>query len=121
MQCADLTLDKLYIGSIVTIYARQLKLADYGDTFTRRHFAENKESTFALIKPDVYVHTGKILDAIYQSGFIVSQLRMGRFSAATASRFMQIQQQNNAETNTFLCSDVVTGMEIVAKDAVNKW
>ena len=46
---------------------------------------------------------------------------MGRFSAATASRFMQIQQQNNAETNTHLCSDVVTGMEIVAKDAVNKW
>jgi nucleoside-diphosphate kinase len=98
MACADVCMDKLFLGSIVTIFARQLKIVDYGDVATRTHFAANKETSFALIKPDVYVHTGKILDAIYQSGFVVSQLRMGKFSAATASRFMQIQSQNNAET-----------------------
>ena len=91
MACPDISLDKLYIGSIVTIFARQLKLVDYGDTFTRTHFDSNKETCFALIKPDVYVHTGKIIDAIYANGFIISQLRMGKFSTATASRFMQIQ------------------------------
>jgi len=65
MVCADVSMDKLFLGSIVTIFARQLKLVDYGDVSTRSHFASNKESSFALIKPDVYVHTGKILDALY--------------------------------------------------------
>jgi nucleoside-diphosphate kinase len=49
---------------VVTVYSRQLKLVEYGDVFTRSVFAKAKESTFALIKPDAYVHTGKIIDII---------------------------------------------------------
>lgn len=69
MACPDVTPNKLYLGSVVTVYSRQLKLTDYGDAFTRSTFAEAKESTFALIQPDVYVHTGKIIDHIYRAGF----------------------------------------------------
>ena len=76
--------DKLFIGSILTIHARQLKLVDYGDTFTRSAFAKGKETTFAMIKPDVYMHTGKIIDSIYKSGFIISKLKMSRFNAQSA-------------------------------------
>lgn len=121
MECADITLDKLFMGSVVTIFSRQLKLVDYGDVHTRNHFAENREASFALIKPDVYVHTGKIIDAIHAAGFVVSKLKMGKFSSATASRFMQIQNQTNAETATFLQSDVCTGLEIVGRDALVNW
>jgi hypothetical protein len=42
---------------------------DYGDVFTRQHFAQGKSTTFAMIKPDVYTHTGKIIDSIYKAGF----------------------------------------------------
>ena len=55
----------LYVGSVITINARQLKIVDYGDTFTRKSFARGKETQFALIKPDAYMHTGKIIDSIY--------------------------------------------------------
>ena len=79
MAYPDISQKDLYIGSIVTVYARQLKLVDYGDTFTRKEFAKGKETTFALIKPDVYMHTGKIIDSIYQSGFVISKLKMSRF------------------------------------------
>jgi nucleoside-diphosphate kinase len=80
----------LYVGSIVTVYARQLKLVDYGDTFTRKEFAQGKETTFAMIKPDVYMHTGKIIDLIYKNGFIISKLKMSRFGQSQASRFLGI-------------------------------
>ena len=82
MAYPDISLKDLYIGSIVTVYARQLKLVDYGDTFTRKEFAKGKETTFALIKPDVYMHTGKIIDSIYQSGFVISKLKMSRFGSS---------------------------------------
>jgi nucleoside-diphosphate kinase len=99
MACADISEDKLFIGSIVTIFSRQLKLVDYGDTFTRNHFAANKESTFGLIKPDVYVHTGKIIDFIYQNGFTISKLKIGKFGPSTTQRFLQIGGQQNAEAS----------------------
>ena len=43
------------------------------------------------------------------------KLKMGKFSAATSSRFMQIQQQTNVETVQFSTSDVSTGLEITKK------
>lgn len=70
------------------MYSRQLKLVEYGDVFTRSVFAKAKESTFALIKPDAYVHTGKIIDLILQAGFVISRLKMGKFTAATTARFL---------------------------------
>lgn len=72
MACGDVTMDKLFLGGVVTVYSRQLKLVDYGDAFTRSCFAKAKESSFLLIKPDAYVHTGKIIDHLYRSGFMVS-------------------------------------------------
>jgi len=88
MAYPDIKQDQLYVGSIVTVYARQLKITDYGDTFTRKQFARGKETQFAMIKPDVYMHTGKILDSIYKNGFIISKLKMSRFSPAAASKFL---------------------------------
>lgn len=109
----------LYVGSIVTVNARQLKIADYGDTATRKAFARGKETQFALLKPDAYMNTGKIIDSIYRNGFIISKLKMSRFNNATAARFLG--GNNSAEANSHLQSDVCTGMEIVAEGAVQKW
>ena len=84
----EVTMQSLFVGSIVTINARQLKIADYGDTATRKKFARGKETQFALIKPDAYMHTGKIIDSIYQNGFIISKLKMSRFTNMAANRFV---------------------------------
>lgn len=119
MAYPDIQQKSLFVGSIVTVNARQLKIADYGDTATRKVFARGKETQFALLKPDAYMHTGKIIDSLYQNGFIISKLKMSRFSNATAARFLG--GNNNAEASTHLQSDVCTGMEIVAAGAVEKW
>jgi nucleoside-diphosphate kinase len=92
MACPDVTPDRLFLGSIVHVFSRQLKLTDYGDVFTRSVFSKAKESTFALIKPDVYVHTGKIIDHIYKAGFQIARLKMGKFTPAACNKFLQ---QNN--------------------------
>ena len=78
----------LFVGAIVTINSRQLKISDYADTATRKGFARGKETQFALIKPDAYMHTGKIIDSIYQNGFIISKIKMSRFNNVTAGRFV---------------------------------
>lgn len=54
MACNSLALDDLFIGSIVNVHSRQLKVVDYGDIFTRNRFEVKAERTFAIIKPDCY-------------------------------------------------------------------
>ena len=120
MQCPGLEQSALFVGSIVTVNARQLKIADYGDTATRKMFARGKETQFGLIKPDAYIHTGKIIDSIYQNGFIISKLKMSRFTNATANRFLG-GSPNAAVQAQHLTSDVCIGMELVADGAVQKW
>ena len=55
MPCAGLSVRELFLGSIVNVHARQLKLVDYGDVFTRTKFEAQAGRTFALIKPDCYI------------------------------------------------------------------
>lgn len=84
MACPGVNIEDLFLGSVVTVFSRQLKLVEYGDLFTRQKFESKRQRTFAMIKPDSYTNTGKILDAIYQNGFVVSKLKMGRFTPETA-------------------------------------
>lgn len=87
MACPGVSFDELYIGSVITIYSRQLMLAEYGDLFTRQKFDNKKQRTFAMIKPDAYISTGKIINAIQMSGFMISKMKMTRLSQETAGQF----------------------------------
>jgi nucleoside-diphosphate kinase len=76
-----------------------------------------------MIKPDAYVHMGKIIDAIYLNGFKIAKLKMSKFTPATASVFYGEHKGKPFFPNlqTFITSDVVVGMEIVAENAIDKW
>lgn len=71
-----------------------------------------------MIKPDVYMHTGKIIDSIYKNGFIIAKMKMSRFNQSTAT---QMVGPNQPEQVQFLQSDVTTGIELVADSALSKW
>ena len=84
---AGITKDEFFIGATLTVYGRQLKIVDYGDVATRRKFEQERQRTFAMIKPDAYTHIGKIIDAIYQTGFKISKLKMSRFNKGSSEEF----------------------------------
>lgn len=115
--------EELFIGSIITVYSRQLQLVEYGDLFTRKKFEDKKQRTFAMIKPDAYTSTGKILDAIYQNGFVVSRLKMSRFNSGTAGEFYGEHRGKPfyGDLMQFITSDVITGIELVGEDSIAKW
>ena len=117
------TLDDFYVGSQVTILARVLKVTDYGDVHTRSRFEVSRQRTFAMIKPDAYQHMGKILDQICASGFKINKLKMSRFNKNSVSTFYKehIGKPFFEGLSTFMTSDVVIGMELVANDAVIQW
>jgi len=76
-----------------------------------------------MIKPDAYTNIGKILDIIHQRGFIVSKLKMSRFTVNDASEFYGEHSSKPFFQGLidFVTSDVVVGMELVSDGSVNKW
>jgi hypothetical protein len=81
-----ITLNDLYIGATVTVYARQLRVKSYGDDFTRERLTKTQGRTLCIVKPDAYEQTGKVLDTIVKNGFSVARLRMVRLSPQQAAQ-----------------------------------
>merc|ERR1719337_122369 len=51
--------EDLFLGAILNVYSRQVKIVEYGDVFTRNELEGKKSRTLALVKPDAYPHLGK--------------------------------------------------------------
>ena len=72
----SLAVSDLFIGAIVPVYARQLKVVAFGDAFTERAFAVSRQRTFLLVPAAATPSLGKIVNAAQKSGFAVADLKM---------------------------------------------
>lgn len=61
-----MVLGDCYIGAVLTIHSRLLKIIDYGDVYTRSKFETERQRTFALILPQEYLNIGKAVDFLFQ-------------------------------------------------------
>lgn len=120
---ADIKLEHIYIGALVTVMARQLKIVEYADEYTRRAMEDQKGRTLGMVKPDAYNNIGHILTAIKSSGLSASRLKMIRMDANAAREFSSMQPEfNNSDADAqHLSADVVVVMELIGKNAVDTW
>lgn len=44
----QITADMLYVGAVVTVYSRQLRVVDYADEFTRKCLSNRQERYIAF-------------------------------------------------------------------------
>jgi nucleoside-diphosphate kinase len=115
--------DMLFIGATVTIFHRQLKIISLNDQFTTKHIESKSEKTLAMIKPDAYQHLGKILNAIYESGFRVNNLRACKLSLQEAQEFYAVHKGKPfyEKLTNFMSSGRILALELVAPGAISKW
>ncbi|KAH8967611.1 hypothetical protein BDL97_03G086200 [Sphagnum fallax] len=118
-----ISLEQLFIGSTILVYTRQLLIEDYGDDFTRKHLRGLQETTLAMIKPDAIQHTGKILECITSSGFIVKNMRMCQLNITQAETFYQCHKGKPFFSclTQFIASGPVVAIELVAENALCRW
>ncbi|XP_038657983.1 nucleoside diphosphate kinase 7 isoform X3 [Scyliorhinus canicula] len=98
--------EELFIGSIITVYARQLHLVGYGDQYTARKMGSKMEKTLGIIKPGPDLKFGKLIDRLYSSGLTISKAKMANLT----SDLLQYLS----------CGPAVT-LEILGDKAVSVW
>ena len=89
---------QLYKGSIITVYSRQLKIVEYADGFTERHFAKTTQFTVAMVMQEAVGDLGKIVDSVQREGFVITEMRLLR-------------------ANGQMC----VALQLTGEDAVAKW
>jgi nucleoside-diphosphate kinase len=124
MEFAELSPGDLYVGGHITVHARQLKIIDYADSYTRRTFEQKKARTLAIIKPDAYTAVGHIISAVHSAGFHIGRLKMVKMSKEKAEEFCNMQPPSSVPPSRVadhLQSDVLVVMELVGDSVCEAW
>ena len=108
----------LFVGAVVVVYSRQLKVVEYGDAHTESVFASARQQTFALVRPGALGALGKIINAATKSGFALAKAKMCR--APTAAATAMYGARGDAALVTDVMGGVSVGLSLVAEGAVGK-
>lgn len=119
----SVSVEHLYVGSIITIYSRQLNIVEYADEYTHQAMEKQRAKTLGLIKPDGMKNMGKIIHAIYRSGFLINKLKIVQLSPAEAQQFYSCHKGKPFYDKlcSFMSSGPICAMELVAEDGIAKW
>eukprot|EP01084_Bolivina_argentea_P239465 402504_1 len=119
--CPALALDDLFIGSSVTVFSRQLKIVDFADEATRRHYASKTEGTLAIITPDGYEAMGNIFQIIYNNELRIAHMNLVRLSPDEASFLLEPHKAQSPSLMQQCASYPVILLHLVGENAVGKW
>lgn len=112
-----------YIGAIINVHARQLKITGYADQFTEDKLKQTTSKTFAMIKPDAVKHVGDIVDRIYEEGFVICQAKRLNLSRDYASKFYNEHEGKPffEKLLGFVTSGPVIALELMGTNSVQGW
>ena len=118
-----LNLQKLFVGGIVTIHSRQLRIVDYGDEFTRKTLCSTKEKTLVMVKPGCMPKMGEILDRAIREGFSLCNARMFFLTRQeTAEFYAEHKGKEFFERLVHMMTEgPILAFEINGHNAVKKW
>eukprot|EP00803_Ostreobium_quekettii_P001962 evm.model.scf_1540.1 EVM.evm.TU.scf_1540.1 scf_1540:9235-12428(-) len=120
---SDLRPGDLYVGATVSLFARHLKITDYGDDATRAALEPRAERTCAIVKPDGVERLGRIMHAIGETGLAVASLRMAQLTRGDAEAFYGglVGKPFFGRLVEFMSGGRVVAMELVGPGAVARW
>ena len=103
------------MGAVVTVYSRQLKIVEYGDSHTEAAFSLARQQTLCVVKPGAVHLAGKVINASQKSGFSVARVKMAQLSSAEASAMF------GEASASELSSGPSMGVSLVGDDAVSSF
>lgn len=95
----NVEVEDLFVGSLITVYSRQLKIVSYGNASTRDAFEKDRGRVVTIVPPEAYRQAGDIISAASSNQFTISKLKT-------------IMQPTG---------DMAVAVELIGADAVQSW
>ncbi|CAL1301153.1 unnamed protein product [Larinioides sclopetarius] len=84
IQCDNVGLEDLFIGSIVNVLSRQLYIIDFGDRITAERFSREVESTIFIVNESGFTNLGRIISVLENNDLAINR---GKFIDKEKSGF----------------------------------
>ncbi|GFT17177.1 nucleoside diphosphate kinase 7 [Trichonephila clavipes] len=73
MHCDNISIEDLFVGSIVNILSRQLCIVGFADQRTAARFSREVESTILIINESGFMHLGKIITVLESNDMAINR------------------------------------------------
>ncbi|KAG6797823.1 nucleoside diphosphate kinase 7 [Apis mellifera caucasica] len=122
-KCEGIQARDFYIGGIVTIFSRNIKITNYADCATQTKLQKKMQKTFAIVKPCVVDKLGEILKIIISSQLHIVNIKMIKLSYEQA---MELYHDKKEETNiaymvNYIASGPIVTLELIGDSAITRW
>lgn len=111
----DVVLQDLFVGANVTVYARQLRVLDYGDSFTREKLSFVTQRTVAVLMPGHMKSLGVLMADLQAAQVAVSRLTSLSMTHRQALEFLDGTQASRL--SEALASGPLVAIEVVGHNA----
>ncbi|KAJ8670805.1 hypothetical protein QAD02_002064 [Eretmocerus hayati] len=119
-KCEGVEAKDFYVGAIVTIFSRSIKITNFADKTTEEKVSKKITRSFAIIKPATINKTGEILVLITEQGFHISNLKMGRIDYQDASKLFNPEDGESRNLIECMTSGPLVALELLSKDGPSK-
>lgn len=119
----NIQLSDLFLGNIVTILSRTMKIVEYGDAFTSRALSSNQQKTCAILTSGHLRKLGQIIDSVYKNGLKIAQMRQVQLSHQEVYQLLDTLRDRpnfNLLINA-ICEGPVVVLELMGADCFGKW
>ncbi|CCW61415.1 unnamed protein product [Phytomonas sp. EM1] len=125
-RCAypSLTLNELFLGAIVNVFSRPLKVIDFGDEATRRQLGANSETVMIIICENNFSNSGNMVSSFIDVKLRITNIRMVDLPQGLAERSNSSQRvilsvlnaPQALEKTKGICKQYPQGVFIVEND-----
>ncbi|XP_048509250.1 nucleoside diphosphate kinase 7 isoform X2 [Athalia rosae] len=122
-KCEGVHAKDLYIGGMVNIFSRCIKITNFADHATKVKLASRMERTFAMIKPDAIDKMGEIMKRITRNNFHIGNIKMVHMTREEAEEFY-IEHKGQSHLPSllkYITSGPVLALELIGDRAIQKW
>ncbi|KAH0949491.1 hypothetical protein HN011_005755 [Eciton burchellii] len=120
--CKGVQAKDIYVGAVVTIFSRSIKITDYADLYTKTNLERQLQRILVLLKPDVLDKMGEILQIIINCDFQITNMKMLQL---IADEFMEYHFLKNVidkkSAIKYLISGPVVALELLGENAIARW
>ncbi|KAL0119340.1 hypothetical protein PUN28_009721 [Cardiocondyla obscurior] len=74
--CEGIMAKDFYVGGVITIFSRCIKITGYADAYTKTKLEMQLQKVFVLLKPGVIDYMGEILKDITNYDFCITNIKM---------------------------------------------
>ncbi|XP_011505516.1 PREDICTED: nucleoside diphosphate kinase 7, partial [Ceratosolen solmsi marchali] len=88
-KCNGVESKDFYVGAMVTIFSRNIKITNFADQATKKKLSSKRVKTYVILKPNIINKLGEILKTISDYDFHISNLRMGQINLEDANEIFE--------------------------------